>query len=110
MSLLTSIALWVSGMALLLSIGACVATALLLLRYPSTSAGKLSARLMEIEQLLETLSLAVRNLKSRLNMQDRRAREASVDQPSTETDPETAKAAARAELTRKLKPFSPFRS
>lgn len=105
-----SIALWVSGMALLLSIGACAVTALLLLRYPSTSSGKLSARLTEIETLLETLSLSVRNLKSRLNMQDRRARAASEDLPLTEADTEAAKAAARVELTRKLKPFSPFRS
>jgi len=72
-------------MALALSIGACTVTALLLLRFRSTSAAKQSERLTELENSLDTLAGAMKNIRARLNMQSYRERKASVDQPLTES-------------------------
>ena len=87
----TSMTLWVSSMALLLSIGALSVAVLSLLRYRSTSSAKLSARLTETESMLEEHSAQVKNLRSAQNMRAHRARQQSngfsADPPSTVIDP-----------------------
>jgi len=66
-----------SGMALLLSTGALLVTALLWRRYRSTSAAKQSAQLMELTENVETLTVQLRNLRSAANMRAYRARKES---------------------------------
>lgn len=108
MSLATTIPWFLSVMALACSIGACVVTRRSSGRYLSKQLDELSARLAaleslnrphrekvielnsrmgEAEELLERLSLAHRNLRSRLNMQDHRAKNAVTNGPSAD-DPD----------------------
>lgn len=71
-------------MALLLSIGACIATGRLWLRYRSSSSEKLSARLTETEIMVEELAQQVRNLRAARNMAAHRAKKAEAPQETME--------------------------
>lgn len=82
----TSIALWASVMALLLSTGALLVAVHSWRLSRSTSAVKLSARLGDIESTIEELSLALRNVRSRMNMAQTRARRHESMEP-TDTAP-----------------------
>lgn len=107
----TSMLSLASSTALLLSIGALSAAVLSLRRYRSTSAAKLSQRLTDLEETVESLSLQLRNLRSRANMQALRERRASHTTDSTPTtttpaagdvsngaDPAAVRAALNAQL------------
>jgi hypothetical protein len=83
-SLITWLIWLASGMALLLSIGACIVTARLSLLYRSTSSEKLSARLTETEIMVEELAQQVRNLRAARNMAAHRAKKAEAPPETTE--------------------------
>lgn len=104
MTLPMSVLLSVSGLALLFSIGALLATALLWDRFRNSSAERLSARLSEVESLTETLSADFRNLRAARNMAAHRARNRSPESSApAENGAERDEAAEkRAELNRRL--------
>lgn len=93
MTWVTFTALLVSSMALLASIGACIAGFRLWLQFRSTSAAKQSQRLTEIEQTVEELSAQMRNFRSARNMASHRARQASREssEPSQPDSDERAR-------------------
>lgn len=78
MTSLTFTTLLVSGMALLLAIGAWYVAARSLRQCRLTSVAKLSERVTEIESTIEGLTVAQRNLRSRLNMANYRERKSST--------------------------------
>ena len=104
MTLLTFITWLLSAMALLASIGAWLVTKHLWAQFQRSSSVKLSERLSEIEELVEKQSLAIRNLRSRLNMASYRERNQQIQAPETSatTDPEEEAARVRRELNAML--------
>lgn len=85
-----------SATALLCAIGACVVALRSLRLSRASSSSKLSVRLTEIESTIEALSIAHRNLRSRLNMQSARAK-------ARESEPiDDNPASVRAELNSQL--------
>lgn len=86
MNLATSMTLWASSTALLLSIGALCVALLSWRRSRSTSSAALSHRLSEQEATVESLSAQLRQLRSRLNMQAYRQRQRAEEPPET-TEP-----------------------
>lgn len=95
------------GMALPASIGACFVAYRSLHLCRTTSAARLSARLTELESTIEALTVAHRNLRSRLNMQSHRAKRPEPTEPIEETaprstDPDDIAASVRAELNGEL--------
>jgi hypothetical protein len=96
-------ALLASGTALVLSIGAACVAAHSWRQYRSSSAKRLLRQLTDLEDTVETLTHDVRNIRSRLNMRELRARRAEVPPETTAPtengfDEEAAAAAKRAEL------------
>lgn len=99
----TSIALWASVTALLLSIGASLVTVLLWRQSQLTSAARLLRMLSDLQETVEDQDKRIRNLVARYRMQNvRLARpEASPESPAA-TDPEQAAEDARRNLNDQL--------
>lgn len=106
MTLTTLITLWVSVTALLLSIGALCAAALLWRRYRFTSSYELLTQVSDLASTVEALTLAHRNHRAAANMRARRGKPDSPDSStaSSSASPErdASKEATKRELTRKL--------
>lgn len=108
MTSFTFIPLWVSGMALLSSIGALLAAIRSLRLCRESSLSKLSARLTAAELTIEELSSQLRNVRAARNMAAGRARKAAAEattdasaDPSS-TGPEDEAARQRREMNRMI--------
>jgi len=104
MTLLTYIALSVSVTALLASIGAWFVTRRLWRLCLSTSAAKLSERLMETEGTVQHISQVLKNMRSAQNMRAHRERKAQQGETST-PNPDEQRAATLRALQPKLGVF-----
>lgn len=95
---------WLASVTVLLSwTGAAFAAFLSWRRYRLSSAARLTAQLSDLAETVERQSLELRNLRSRLNMRELRARRAAEPPESTAPienghDEDAAAAAVRAEL------------
>lgn len=95
----TFTALLASSMALLVSIGALIATVRSYRLCLSSSAAVLSAQLSDLQTLVELQQTQIRNLKSRYSMQNvRLMREATPPAATEPTDPDAIAAEKRREL------------
>lgn len=103
MTLATSIALWASSTALLLSIGACIVTYRSWRQSQLTSAEKLRRQLSDLSETVDDQDKRIRNLVARYSMQNVRLRRQELQPETTAaTDPEREAAETRRNLADQL--------